>query len=505
MQAPPISKPARPPQSHRLNLRSHLARLTHARPLILRELRAESGRTVNYWLRVLAAAILVLTFATFMLSTDLPPAKLGVMLFRGLNGTLTFALWIIVPLMTADCISREKREGTLGLLFLTPLTVVDIMAGKAAIHILRAATLLLASLPILVLPFMLGGVVVTDVYFAFVAVTNALLMGIAAGIYASARGGTSAQVMATAEFAAFLLWLLSGVCFNIIQLIVFRPASGLLITLSASLASSIILFALTIRSAKMELLKNWNRDLAAPEIPNWTKLFSQSDFWQAVFHWNRGPALDSNPIAWLQEYSWTARLTKWGWFIIILFAELIVVPGRLEFQAWLTAILALGAALSAVSSFRRERQTGMLEILLVTPLSARQLILGRLFGICAHFIPAATVLIACWPASVTLNPREFATGQFAWIIPNPIAFLALIIVGLYVSLLPINFLIGWLITFTLAFLAPAICTVILTRHNANALLTLSITSGYQGFLAIIAWLLLHRNIQQRQFVTHTTN
>jgi ABC-type Na+ efflux pump permease subunit len=70
----------------------------------------------------------------------------------GLNRTLLFAFWVLVPLMTADCVSREKREGTLGLLFLTPLTVFDVIAGKAAIHVLRALTLFLAALPLLGLP-----------------------------------------------------------------------------------------------------------------------------------------------------------------------------------------------------------------------------------------------------------------------------------------------------------------------------------------------------------------
>ena len=60
--------------------------------------------------------------------------------------------------MTADCVSREKREGTLGLLFLTPLTVLDVIAGKVAIHALRALTLFLAAMPVLGHPLVFGGV-----------------------------------------------------------------------------------------------------------------------------------------------------------------------------------------------------------------------------------------------------------------------------------------------------------------------------------------------------------
>ena len=94
-----------------------------------------------------------------------------------------------MPLMTADCVSREKREGTLGLLFLTPLTVLDVIASKAAIHVLRALTLFLAAWPILGLPLVLGGVDWRWVLLAAVSLANAVLLGIAAGIYASTRAG----------------------------------------------------------------------------------------------------------------------------------------------------------------------------------------------------------------------------------------------------------------------------------------------------------------------------
>jgi ABC-type transport system involved in cytochrome c biogenesis permease component len=178
----------------------------NAAAVIVRELRAESRRGANYWLRVLAAGALISVFASIMLGADLGPSAWGAALFAGLNQTLLFAFWILVPLMTADCISREKREGTLGLLFLTPLTVLDVIVGKAAIHVLRALTLFLAALPILGLPLVFGGVDWPWVLMAAVAQANAVLLGIGAVIYASTRGGRTIQVMVRAEFVS------GGVC-----------------------------------------------------------------------------------------------------------------------------------------------------------------------------------------------------------------------------------------------------------------------------------------------------
>ena len=83
---------------------------------------------------------------------------LGSRLFAALHSTLFGAIWVLVPLLTADCISRERREGTLGLLFLTPLKGTDIVVAKGLVHGLRAMTLWLAVLPVLTVPFLMGGV-----------------------------------------------------------------------------------------------------------------------------------------------------------------------------------------------------------------------------------------------------------------------------------------------------------------------------------------------------------
>ena len=93
-------------------------------PVIIRELQEEARRPFNYWLRVLAAAALVGIFTMMVWGRQWGPTTSGAELFGNLNATLFAAIWILVPLLTADCISAERREGTLGLLFLTPLTAV---------------------------------------------------------------------------------------------------------------------------------------------------------------------------------------------------------------------------------------------------------------------------------------------------------------------------------------------------------------------------------------------
>src|SRR5947209_16748717 len=126
-------------------------------PVIERELRASSRQPFTYWLRAIAVTALLFASLLFGLSHGFEP-NLGSSLFSSLHFTLFCAIWVLVPLLTADCISRERREGTLGLLFLTGLCGPHIVLAKSLAHGLRALTLWIAVAPVLTIPFLLGGV-----------------------------------------------------------------------------------------------------------------------------------------------------------------------------------------------------------------------------------------------------------------------------------------------------------------------------------------------------------
>src|SRR5271170_5831836 len=126
-------------------------------PVAHRELREAARRPVNHRLRLLSAGVGTLLLWVVIANSNKSPARLGSGLFGGLHSLLLGLILAIVPALTADCIARENREGTLGLLFMTPLSAGGIVAGKALAQGLRAFTLWLAVLPILAIPFMTGG------------------------------------------------------------------------------------------------------------------------------------------------------------------------------------------------------------------------------------------------------------------------------------------------------------------------------------------------------------
>ena len=108
-------------------------------PVVQRELREGARRPVNHRLRFWSVAAGTLLLWINVSTSERPAAQMGGWLFASLHTMLLGLILLIVPGLTADCIAREKREGTLGLLFLTPLSAVGIVAGKALAQGLRPA------------------------------------------------------------------------------------------------------------------------------------------------------------------------------------------------------------------------------------------------------------------------------------------------------------------------------------------------------------------------------
>jgi ABC-type Na+ efflux pump permease subunit len=118
-------------------------------PVVQRELREGAWRPINHRLRFWSVAVGTLLLWILVSTSEKAAAQLGGWLFASLHTMLLGVIFVIVPGLTADCIAREKREETLGLLFLTPLSAGGIVAGKAMAQGLRACTLWLAALPLL--------------------------------------------------------------------------------------------------------------------------------------------------------------------------------------------------------------------------------------------------------------------------------------------------------------------------------------------------------------------
>jgi ABC-type transport system involved in multi-copper enzyme maturation permease subunit len=129
-------------------------------PIVERELRLFVRRPRCYYARSLTAVIATCIAAgtiIVQLSGGALPSEIGANLFSTLS-LLAFGFALLAgPFITADSLSSENREGTLGLLFLTHLRSHDIVIGKLVSTGLPALFWPLAIIPVMSFSFPLGG------------------------------------------------------------------------------------------------------------------------------------------------------------------------------------------------------------------------------------------------------------------------------------------------------------------------------------------------------------
>ncbi|HVV71122.1 MAG TPA: ABC transporter permease, partial [Verrucomicrobiae bacterium] len=88
----------------------------------------------TWWRRVitLLGALAICAFTYLVVGRWSTLSRMGGEIFSALGGFGLFYALLAGPLATVDCLSRERREGTLGLLFLTDLRSHDVVLGKTA-------------------------------------------------------------------------------------------------------------------------------------------------------------------------------------------------------------------------------------------------------------------------------------------------------------------------------------------------------------------------------------
>ena len=105
-------------------------------PLVARELRVQSRRRATYDARLLWGLIAIGVLVIFTWKFPNQSAQ-GRNMLSVIHSCFIVTLFVLAPVGAADAISREKREGTLGLLLLTRLTAPQIVVGKLAAHMIR--------------------------------------------------------------------------------------------------------------------------------------------------------------------------------------------------------------------------------------------------------------------------------------------------------------------------------------------------------------------------------
>jgi ABC-type transport system involved in multi-copper enzyme maturation permease subunit len=394
-------------------------------PIVERELRVAARKRSTFWVRIVAALVaLVIGGGLLLLSTVGPLGSGRAMLGRTLFGTLTW-LSLAVALsaglfFTSDCLSEEKREGTIGLLFLTDLNGLDVVLGKLLATSLRGFYALLAVFPIVAVTLLMGGVTGPEFWKTMLALINALLVSLAAGLLVSALSRDSQKALGGTLLLLLLLAAGGPIGDAAIAAVTTRGVDPVL-----RLSSPVHLFLTASGwggvSFGMGFLVNqglaWTLlALTCVVLPRaWqektTKKPTATGAWAQW--WKYGSArrrsslrrrlIGINPVLWLgcrerwQTVAlWTVVLCLTGGFAVVLAGDdrSWWWMGWTYFAGAVSLIVYLGMASQAGRFFVEAKRTGLIELLLASPLTAPQIVQGQWRALARMFGPALTLCLA---------------------------------------------------------------------------------------------------------------
>jgi hypothetical protein len=414
-------------------------------PIVQRELAVAARRISTYRQRLGIGALA--TSAVFMLTCFVPLGRA--------SGTRTFyfisfgafALCVLEALRsTVESVARERREQTLGLLFLTDLRPMDIVLGKFSAASIRSFTVMLCVLPTFSLPILIGGVTGGECARVMLAVLAALLLGLTAGMFSSviATDGLAALGGASAMLGALMLgpvmlnatWGMSSCRWMAgpLAMLLQSPDSEFASQPSLYWLSTIFSFLLSaaLLVGSIHVLKHWPRLHAQRRAESaWQRWLRPgvgfSDSWAGA------AARLHNPGVWLAERTLPGRQILWvvmsiGALVCFLggfFAGRLALPVISVCIIICAFLLKLWVAAVAPQSLNASRRGGALELLLCTPLRPDQIVRGQIDALLAYFLPPAlAVSVGLMTAALIgagMSGNDLALLQGAnWILLGPV-------------------------------------------------------------------------------------
>src|SRR5581483_2657327 len=365
-------------------------------PIVERELRVAARLTRTYRSRALMAAILGIVAIIMLLFGALgpAPAQMGGTMFATLSWMVLGFCLLEGGRTTADCLSEERREGTLGLLFLTDLKGYDVVLGKLAATSLTSIYGLLAMLPILALPLLLGGVTMQEFWLRALALANILFASLAAGMWVSARSRVE-RAAVSGTFWLLLAWVVvpplsqSTTLYGLSPGFAFAKAGyGGMDYWKSFLCTQLIgwfLLAWASYTVSRRLADN-----AAPAgRPFWLRGRGVRQRARASRNdRQRSQMLDINPAFWLVMRN--VSPVNWIWFVIIPIATVLL---TLSFSAvfgigllipaglLVNFLLKMRIGVQACHGMAEIRRDNGLEMLLSTPLTTHAIIRGQILAL----------------------------------------------------------------------------------------------------------------------------
>jgi len=375
-------------------------------------LRVAARRPATYWIRFAAALIGCVLAACLLNVFSNSAVPSGAVLFRGL-AILAFSYAAIAGLQaTNDSISGEKREGTLGLLFLTDLKGRDVVYGKlvaASIHLFYG---LLAVAPVLAVALPLGGVTGREFFRAVLVALDLLFFFTSVGLAASSlcRLPNRALVLAVATAAMLVVGCPLCARFRLLPAgaMVCSPALGCFLAFDQYYAPALFwLNALVTQLYAWSFisLACWVTPRAWQDVPT-GKVVRPRGAPSPRQVKSRARLLDANAYLWRASRPEAKRALVW---VLLLLVAAVWLRAPFDPQNDLVMLLVAGTLLKcwlageASWMFSDDRRSGAFELLLSTPLGADAIIRGQRAALWRQFAAPVTALLLANSATLVME------------------------------------------------------------------------------------------------------
>jgi ABC-type transport system involved in multi-copper enzyme maturation permease subunit len=340
-------------------------------------------------------------------------AKVGEKLFVAVIGTQLTLVLLAAPAATAGAICLDRARGTLTHLLVTDLADREIVLGKLAARLTPVLVLVAATLPVMELLTLLGGVDPDALLGAFVVTLGVAVLGCCLALFFSIRvRRTHEAILAT--YAVWALWLLGTPMLDQIgrstglTLIVppraadpfllafdpyWRPGSvdwqDYLAFLAGTWGISAVLAFIAVRSMR----RICTRDVepkAARRPRRLAAVVEPATSLAARMLGRVGPSLDFNPVLWREWHR--NRPPRWARIVAILFIATALTFSLMAISVgkgggmppWVNALqVSIGLlflSVIAATSLAEERVRGSLDVLMTTPLATWEIVIGKWLG-----------------------------------------------------------------------------------------------------------------------------
>jgi ABC-type transport system involved in multi-copper enzyme maturation permease subunit len=426
-----------------------ILRLIPLNPILLRVVTAAGRRFFHALVRwgYLALLIAVLLISLIGTSSGMESnlttlAKASTQVFKYISYVQLAMICLLAPIFTASAITQERDSRTYNILLATPLSNGQIVLGSLLSRLYFVIALLLSGVPVFAITLFYGGVTAQNIALSFaIALSTGLFTGSLAITIAVTRLGTSKTVfwfyvgnavylvglyfIDNALSAGTTTWLTGIHPFLALKSVVNptaypTPDAATVANHTALVrwylmhpASAYLVFTLTLSVLMVAASATFLRRISQR---------SEGTLWETIRlmitrgkgeRGRRSRPVWTNPVAWREGVTRAGMsgrgLARWGTIVVGVAAalglEVALFRGHLfvpfhapEARQLLTGLITLEfivtllvATNSAASAVTKERETRTLDQLLVTPITSRYYIWGKLRGLVSFMLPFAAV------------------------------------------------------------------------------------------------------------------